>query len=53
MPNTAIAIQESMTCVASRAKDRAHEQLVLSIFERLGRAVVIDEVGGHTQAVVK
>jgi pyrroline-5-carboxylate reductase len=43
MPNTAIAIQESMTCIA--AKDVTEEQLqyVQDIFGQLGKTVKIDE----------
>jgi pyrroline-5-carboxylate reductase len=43
MPNTAIAIQESMTCIAS--KDASEEQLqyIHDIFNQLGKAVKIDE----------
>lgn len=59
MPNTAIAIQgnisrscrcltlfsfaESMTCVSLPARHKAHEAVVLDIFNRLGKAIVIDE----------
>jgi pyrroline-5-carboxylate reductase len=43
MPNTAIAIQQSMTCIA--AKDTNDEQLqyVQQLFNQLGKAVKIDE----------
>ncbi|MBX3255060.1 MAG: pyrroline-5-carboxylate reductase [Chitinophagaceae bacterium] len=43
MPNTAIAIQESMTCLSAR--DITSEQLdyVKEIFNQLGKVVVIDE----------
>jgi pyrroline-5-carboxylate reductase len=43
MPNTAIAIQESMTCIAARNVDEERLQYVLEIFNQLGRAVRIDE----------
>jgi pyrroline-5-carboxylate reductase len=43
MPNTAIAIQESMTCVAARNVSEEHVQYVLDLFNQLGRAVRIDE----------
>jgi|ERR1700733_4007304 pyrroline-5-carboxylate reductase len=43
MPNTAIAIQESMTCVAARNVSEEHLQYVLDLFNQLGRAVRIDE----------
>ncbi len=43
MPNTAIAIQESMTCICS--KEVAGEQLdyVTAVFNQLGKVVVIEE----------
>jgi pyrroline-5-carboxylate reductase len=43
MPNTAIAIQQSMTCVCS--KDATSEQIkyVNDLFEKLGKVVTIDE----------
>jgi pyrroline-5-carboxylate reductase len=43
MPNTAISIRQSMTCLAY--SDAAPEQVatIQSIFEQLGRTVVIDE----------
>jgi len=43
MPNTAIAIQESMTCLS--AKDVSEEQLqyVQEIFSQLGKTIQIDE----------
>jgi len=43
MPNTAIAIQESMTCIAARNVNEEHLQYVLDIFNQLGKAVRIDE----------
>ncbi len=43
MPNTAIAIQESMTCIAAQHVSEEHLQYVLDIFNSLGRAVKIDE----------
>lgn len=43
MPNTAIAIQQSMTCISAR--DMTSEQMddVKAIFEQLGKVVVIEE----------
>ena len=43
MPNTAIAIQQSMTCVCS--KDATNEQIeyVNNLFDKLGKVVTIDE----------
>jgi len=43
MPNTAISIQESMTCIASRNVSDEHLQYIIEIFNQLGRAVRIDE----------
>ena len=43
MPNTAIAIQESMTCIAAKNVGEEHLQYVLDIFNQLGKAVRIDE----------
>ena len=43
MPNTAIAIQESMTCIAASNVSEEHLQYVMDIFNQLGRAVRIDE----------
>ncbi|HVS95355.1 MAG TPA: pyrroline-5-carboxylate reductase [Puia sp.] len=43
MPNTAIAIQESMTCIATRNVDGEHLQYVMDVFNQLGLAVRIDE----------
>jgi len=43
MPNTAIAIQESMTCIASYKATASQQDLVLSIFNKLGKALIIEE----------
>lgn len=43
MPNTAIAIQESMTCISATNVGEEHLQYVLEMFNQLGRAVRIDE----------
>lgn len=43
MPNTAIAIQESMTCISASNVGEEHLQYVMDIFNQLGRAVRIDE----------
>jgi pyrroline-5-carboxylate reductase len=34
---------ESMTCVSLPARHKSHEAVVLDIFNRLGKAIVIDE----------
>lgn len=43
MPNTAIAIQESMTCLAAHEVSKEQRALVDDIFNQLGRVVWIDE----------
>jgi pyrroline-5-carboxylate reductase len=43
MPNTAIAIQESMTCIAAKDTNEEQLQYVHDIFDQLGKAVRIDE----------
>jgi pyrroline-5-carboxylate reductase len=43
MPNTAIAIQESMTCISAHNVGDEHLQYVMEIFNQLGKAVRIDE----------
>ena len=43
MPNTAIALCESMTCLAYNKKWEAHKDEVFEIFDLLGKSVVITE----------
>ncbi|MBS1598613.1 MAG: pyrroline-5-carboxylate reductase [Bacteroidetes bacterium] len=43
MPNTAIAIQESMTCLSAKNTTEEQLQYVQDIFNQLGKAVKIDE----------
>lgn len=43
MPNTAIAIQESMTCIASDNADAKTLDLTTSIFDTVGKTLVIQE----------
>jgi pyrroline-5-carboxylate reductase len=43
MPNTAIAIQESMTCLSTDDADAETLHLVKKMFDALGRTLVIDE----------
>jgi pyrroline-5-carboxylate reductase len=43
MPNTAIAIQESITCMCTRNILPDQQSYVEDIFNQLGRAVTIDE----------
>ena len=43
MPNTAIAVQESMTCMASNESGMSKAEIVRSIFAALGETLVIPE----------
>ena len=43
MPNTAISIQESMTCIAAKDTNEEQLQYVNDIFNQLGNAVKVDE----------
>jgi len=43
MPNTALEICESMTCISSKNTNSDHEALVYPIFEKLGKVLVIPE----------
>lgn len=43
MPNTAIAIQESMTCISSTQKNEDHTKYVSDLFSTLGKISFIDE----------
>jgi pyrroline-5-carboxylate reductase len=43
MPNTAIAIQESITCISSSNATGAQVQYVKQLFENLGKVAMIDE----------
>ncbi len=43
MPNTAIAIQESMTCLASDSKTDKALNIVEKIFSSVGKTIIIDE----------
>ncbi len=43
MPNTAIAIQESMTCLAAPAGSEKALQLARTLFDAVGKTLVIDE----------
>jgi len=43
MPNTAIAIQESMTCISTLNGTEEQQKTVLSIFNSLGKALIIDD----------
>ncbi len=43
MPNTAIAIRESMTCIAYEQAEQDQIEFVKKMFEQLGKVVFIDE----------
>jgi len=43
MPNTAIAIQESMTCISSEDASNEQVQYVTDLFNQLGKTVFIEE----------
>ena len=43
MPNTAIAVRESMTCIASEVADGPALDVARSIFDAVGRTIVIAE----------
>jgi len=43
MPNTAIAIRESMTCIATQDDSAVNKDIVHSIFDQLGKTIKIEE----------
>lgn len=43
MPNTAISIQESMSCICAEKKDAGALEYALKIFNELGKTIVIEE----------
>jgi pyrroline-5-carboxylate reductase len=43
MPNTAIAIQESMTCIATNNSSEEQQEMMVSLFNQLGKAIIINE----------
>lgn len=43
MPNTAIAIRQSMTCIATKDATSGNEDIVFSIFDQLGKTIKIEE----------
>ena len=43
MPNTAIALQESLTCISSNHNSSAHKQYVTELFDKLGKTIEIPE----------
>ena len=43
MPNTAIAIQESLTCISVNGNTASHKEYIFGLFNVLGKTVEIDE----------
>ncbi len=43
MPNTAVAIGQSMTCICTNGTGKDHLELIQSLFETVGRTLVIEE----------
>lgn len=43
MPNTAIAIQESMTCIATQNASELETQIIMDIFDKLGKTAMVEE----------
>jgi len=43
MPNTAIAIQESMTCISHREVEKEDMEYILELFTQLGKVAAIEE----------
>jgi len=43
MPNTAIKIKESMTCIASNQTGEEHQDLIKAMFDQVGKTLIIEE----------
>lgn len=43
MPNTAIRVRESMTCICCNEKGEEHLEFVKSLFDLVGKTLIIDE----------
>ncbi len=43
MPNTALAICESMTCITSKNANAEHQEMVMSMFNKMGSTLEISE----------
>jgi pyrroline-5-carboxylate reductase len=43
MPNTAIALQESLTCISANGNTSSHKSYVTELFDKLGKTVEINE----------
>jgi len=43
MPNTAIALQESLTCISANGNTKLYKEYVVELFDKLGKTVEIPE----------
>lgn len=43
MPNTAVEIGESMTCISSHNANEEQEQIVVELFKQMGQALIVPE----------
>ena len=43
MPNTAIALQESMTLISTNVKDEQQRKLVIDLFNKMGKTAIIPD----------
>ncbi len=43
MPNTAIALQESLTCISANGYTAGHKEYVIELFDQLGKTIEIPE----------
>lgn len=43
MPNTAIALQESLTCISANGNTEAYREYVVELFDKLGKTIEIPE----------
>lgn len=43
MPNTAIALRESMTLISTNGSGEAHKQLVVDLFNKMGKTAIIPD----------
>lgn len=43
MPNTAIAIRQSVTCISHEEKDEETIRMITNLFDHLGSSIIIDE----------
>lgn len=43
MPNTAIALQESLTCISANGNSKLYKKYVVELFDKLGKTVEIGE----------